>query len=394
MTLFQDAGANPSPSASAIADLLSLFGAIADFAVGSPLEHSRRIASLAVALAEICGLPREEQCALAFASILHGIGALGNDAYRKHDPLSIRSAEMSRWDIPPQGARICQVLATLPKSTADYVRWQAESWDGSGHPDQLRWHGIPKAAQLMNIARTYLEAGEAEDGLSKIVGLGGMAFSPEQTRSLVMWFHTYGGQIEIRPLPLESLVVSPNAARDLLDLIADRIDLHNAAPGRWQRVAARVGRTAEALKLSSDQCQTLQFAARLFGIGEVPAGTLESQDFDPLATLGRDERGRNAVAAADVLKPFETLQSVAGTLRARAEWFDGNGLPDGLRREAIRIEARVLAPCIAYDALEQSAQAQVRSDRIVALARIEDGSGAQFDPVVVRAHSEVAPNLV
>ncbi|MEO6913888.1 MAG: HD domain-containing phosphohydrolase [Candidatus Baltobacteraceae bacterium] len=394
MTLFQDTGANPSPSASALADLLSLFGAIADFAVGSPRRHSRRIASLSLALAETAELSNEEQHALAFASLLHGIGALGNSAYRKHDPLSSRSAQISSWDVPPEGARICGALTMLPKDTADYVRWHAESWDGTGYPDQLRWHGTPRAAQLIHIAHTYLEAGEAEDGLAKIVSLGGMAFSPELTRSFVMWFHTNSGEIAVRPLPAEVLTTYPNAANDLLNLVADRIDLHNAAPGRWQRVAARAGRTAEELKLGAGERETLELATRLFGIGELRADTLESQDFDALSTLGRDERAQNAVAAADLLDPFEALQSVAATLRARAEWFDGTGLPNGLRHEAIRIEARVLAPCIAYDALEQSARAQVRSERIVPLERIEDASGTQFDPAVVRAHSEVAPTLI
>ncbi len=389
MTLFQDAQTSPSPGAAALAELLALFGAVADFAIGLPRGHSRRIARLTQSLAQVAELEPEERDAAAFASLLHGIGALGNPAYRKHEPLAERAAEMSRWDVPADGARICEKLTMLPPQTADYVRWQTECWDGSGSPDQLRWSGIPRAAQLMHIAHSYLQAGEAEEGLAKIVGQGGTSFSPELTRAFIMWFHTFSGEIDELPLPVQSLRVSEDAEAVLLDLIADRIDLHNGAVGRWQRVADRAARTAIELGLDSAMQQTLATSARLFGIGELRAEMLESQKFDALARLGRDERGRNAVAAAAVLEGFSELQPVAAVLKARAEWFDGTGLPLGLRREQIPLEARVLAPCIAYDAIVQAAHAQVRSERTVPLDRVEDGSGTQFDPAVVRAHTQL-----
>jgi len=75
-------------------------------------------------------------------------------------------------------------------------------------------------------------------------------------------------------------------------------------------------------------------------------------------------------------------------LRARAEWFDGTGQPGKLRANKIPIQSRILAVCIAHDALDEQHRTHIRDDRTNPLERLEQAAGTQFDPAVVRAFAE------
>jgi putative two-component system response regulator len=67
------------------------------------------------------------------------------------------------------------------------------------------------------------------------------------------------------------------------------------------------------------------------------------------------------------------------------EWFDGKGYPLGLRGGAIPLAARIAALADVYDALttRRIYKDAVSHDRAVTI--ITEGSGTQFDPVVVDA---------
>jgi response regulator RpfG family c-di-GMP phosphodiesterase len=388
MTLFQGTGANPSESARALGHVIALFGAAGDYALGNPPGHAARVASAAASMAQTGGVSAELCDAIYFAGVLHGIGALGNAGLRKADALRPRAAMMERWNIPATGARLCAQIPGLPAATADIVRWHAEAWDGTGYPDQLRWHGIPKAAQFVHIAETYCEAADPEDAMSAIVASSGRTFSPEEVRTFLMWFHTYGGEIDAREMPAGVLVAPPDAVAKTLTLLSEAIDAHTATRGRAMRVAQRSAATASVLKLPPADAELLDAAAHLFGLGEMNSEQIEWHQFDPLSALGRETRGRNAVSAASVLEPLGAFAALVPILRARAEWFDGTGRPGKLRADAIPVQARILAVCIAHDALDEQHRTNIRDDRSNPLERLEHAAGTQFDPAIVRAFAE------
>ena len=136
MTLFQDTVGDPRTAAARLAGVLGLYGAVGDAACGNPAGFAARKAATAVSLASVAGIDGVDRDALYYAGVLHAVGALGNAAYRKGERLSERMARIESWDVPAQGARICLEISALPEQTSDYVRWQAECWDGTGYPDQ------------------------------------------------------------------------------------------------------------------------------------------------------------------------------------------------------------------------------------------------------------------
>lgn len=389
MSLSEGTGGSSSPESVALGEVLTFFGMVADYAAGSAPELGERIACLASSMAKIAGLAQDELDALYFAARLRNIGALGNAALAKGEPLSEREAMMCRWDVPAAGARMCERIAALPEATADVVRWQAECWDGTGFPDQLRWSGIPKAAQLLHIAQFYAAAGDPEEALSTITMEGGRSFSPDGVRTFVMWFHTFGGEVEPTGAPFGALRADRTPVMDVIEVLSEQIDAHNATPARGKRIAACSLEITKQCNFDAQVQHQAQLASLLFGIGELRAPEVENVQFDALARLGIETRAEHAAIAAQLAERCPHLCALAPVLRARAEWYDGTGAPDGLRHDAIPPAARVLALSIAYDAIDEAYRSRITEERTLPITRLENVAGTQFDPQTVRALSEV-----
>lgn len=389
MSLTEGTGGSSSPESVALGEVLAFFGMVADYAAGSAPEDGDRVASVAAAMAKIAGVPQDELDALYFAARLRNIGALGNAAYAKGEPLSERELIMERWDVPADGARMCERIAALPAATADIVRWQAECWDGTGYPDQLRWTGIPKTAQLLHIARTYVSTPDPEEALTSITMETGRMFAPEQARTFTMWFHTYGGEVESAAPPYSALKAGSTPILDVMEMLSDQIDAHNGTPGRASRVARCASQIAKQLECDAQIQRQAALASLLFAIGELREPQIEPAQFDALARLGIEKRAEHAVTAARLVAQCPYLSGIAPVLRARAEWYDGTGAPDRLRHDAIPPAAHILAAALAYDAIDEAYRSRITEERTLPIMRMETASGTQFDPAVVRALSEV-----
>lgn len=389
MSLAMSSGGSSSPEPAALGAVLVFYGSVADYAAGAPAEHAERIASLAARMGAIAELPQEHCDALYFAGILRNIGAIGNAAFAKGGAEGDRAARMAAWDVPAQGARLCARIGALPASTADFVRWQAECWDGSGYPDQLRWSGIPKPAALLSIASHFVTFADSEEALTDICAQSGRLFSPEETRTFVMWYHTAGGTIEPVARPDGALHCTRTRPAQLLEMLSSAVDAHNATPARAARVKVTVEELGRTLAYAQEEIAAGVLAAQLFGVGELRAAQIESDRFDPLARLGIEARASEATQASALISACQPLAAAAPIVRARSEWFDGTGGPDGLRHARIPPAAQALAVAIAYDALDGTWRSRIGDDRTTPLERLETAAGTQFDPRVVLALAEV-----
>ena len=73
-------------------------------------------------------------------------------------------------------------------------------------------------------------------------------------------------------------------------------------------------------------------------------------------------------------------------VRSHHERFDGRGVPDGLRGEAIPLEARIAAAADAFDAMTSDRPYRASEMTLdMAVDEIRRCSGSQFDPAVVDA---------
>ncbi len=82
------------------------------------------------------------------------------------------------------------------------------------------------------------------------------------------------------------------------------------------------------------------------------------------------------------------MKPVARLVRHSHERWDGLGYPDGLAGEAIPLGARIGFVCSAFHDMTSVRPHHAALDPLDALAQLQRGAGAQFDPAVVRAFCE------
>ena len=156
-------------------------------------------------------------------------------------------------------------------------------------------------------------------------------------------------------------------------------------------VAALATSVASAIGYAPELLDDLAAAAHLRDIGNmaVPSVVLahsrelvpEEWQFIRLHTLV----GERLLAANFAMEDVATL------VRSSHERWDGGGYPDGLQGEDIPLGSRILFVCSAFEDMTSSRPHREAMEVEEALAELDRGAGAQFDPEVVRAFREALP---
>ncbi|TCO55031.1 diguanylate cyclase [Actinocrispum wychmicini] len=177
----------------------------------------------------------------------------------------------------------------------------------------------------------------------------------------------------------------PDVDRMLVDYlceVADQVDgwlssyEHSRAIGRWSTVLAeRMGLDTTAVRCS-------EMAGRLHDVGKIviPESVLRKP-----GTLAEDE-WRLVRSHPDfgfrLARMLPGYDGVARVIRQHHERFDGQGYPEGLSGNEIRVEARLLGVCDAWAAMRSDRPYQPARTEDEARVEIRDGRGTQFDPDV------------
>jgi HD-GYP domain-containing protein (c-di-GMP phosphodiesterase class II) len=91
------------------------------------------------------------------------------------------------------------------------------------------------------------------------------------------------------------------------------------------------------------------------------------------------------VAGAKIVSAAPGLSSVAATIAAVSERFDGSGYPEGLSGEGIPVGARIIRVCVAFAAMTSKRPYRQPRSQGEALAELQRSAGSEFDPRVVEA---------
>jgi diguanylate cyclase (GGDEF)-like protein len=152
-----------------------------------------------------------------------------------------------------------------------------------------------------------------------------------------------------------------------------------------ESVAALAEAVGRRLGLGKSALRRLRRAAELHDVGKV--GVPEWL----LAKPGRLDAGEwalvreHTVIGEQILSAAPSLEPVARIVRATHERVDGTGYPDGLRGDAIPLEARIVFVCDAFDAMTSARPHDPARSPLDALAELRRGAGTQFDARVVDA---------
>jgi HD-GYP domain-containing protein (c-di-GMP phosphodiesterase class II) len=94
---------------------------------------------------------------------------------------------------------------------------------------------------------------------------------------------------------------------------------------------------------------------------------------------------RHPEIGASILFPICELNEVARCVRLHQEWYNGNGYPDGLKREEIPLISRIISVADTFDAITSDRPYRKKKSSKEAIKEIGEYSGTQFDPQIVEA---------
>jgi HD-GYP domain-containing protein (c-di-GMP phosphodiesterase class II) len=151
-------------------------------------------------------------------------------------------------------------------------------------------------------------------------------------------------------------------------------------------LALRIG---SEISLPGEQMEALASGALLHDVGKIGIPDRILQKSGRLTEDEYAEIKRHPVLGVSILTPATELASALPVVKHHHERFDGKGYPDGLRGEDIPLIARIVSVADAFDSMIRARPYGYGISRKAALREIEENSGTQFDPLIVRALLEV-----
>ncbi|HTD38782.1 MAG TPA: HD domain-containing phosphohydrolase [Candidatus Limnocylindrales bacterium] len=176
----------------------------------------------------------------------------------------------------------------------------------------------------------------------------------------------------------------------VLDDLLTQLDQSDALTAEHSRaVASWCGRLAKRLGSTKDEVVHLTRAGLIHDIGKVTTppeilGAPRGLDDEEMAIMRR-----HAEAGAYIVHEVALIRSLTPAVRSHHERFDGTGYPDRLRFEAIPWVARVVAVADSFNAMIGRRPYRPPLAPSVALERLVEGRGEQFDPDIVDAMIDV-----
>ena len=143
------------------------------------------------------------------------------------------------------------------------------------------------------------------------------------------------------------------------------------------------------ISLPRVQMEALTSGALLHDVGKIGIPDRILQKSGRLTEDEYAEIKRHPMLGVSILIPVEELASALPVVKHHHERFDGKGYPDGLRGEDIPLIARIVSVADAFDSMVRARPYGYGISRKAALGEIEENSGTQFDPRIVRALLEV-----
>ena len=165
----------------------------------------------------------------------------------------------------------------------------------------------------------------------------------------------------------------------LIDNIEDRFACMRGHSERVTDLAVKLG---QALGLTGVEMESLRFGALLHDLGQLDQYRELLDRSVVLSPSDRMLHRRRAVEQTVHLLGPGGQGAVGAIVRHHQEYWDGSGLPDGLRATGIPLGARIVALANAWDALIHDRPHRPAYEPSAALRIIHDRSGRQFDPAL------------
>lgn len=171
-----------------------------------------------------------------------------------------------------------------------------------------------------------------------------------------------------------------------MQALAETIEMRDPYTGghtrRVMEYSLAIGRR---IGLTRREMVRLRLAAILHDIGKIGVRDIILLNPGRLTCEEFGEMRKHPEFGAAVLSRIKKLRGVIPGIKYHHERYDGSGYPEGLKGEAIPLLARIIAVADAFDAMTTNRPYRRGLSRENALAELQEHSGRQFDPMVVKA---------
>lgn len=263
-------------------------------------------------------------------------------------------------------------------------------------PLTMPWAEFARASGTGSVAAIPLQVAGFPPGVVNLYAKEKDIFTPE-VRALVIEMGddiTYALEMQERELQrraaeaalLEHQVKLRRSLEGTVEAIAATVETRDPyTAGHQRRVADLARAIGREMGLSEDVQEGLHFGALIHDLGKVqiPAEILSKPT--KLTKLEFELIKVHPQAGYDIIKGIEFPWPVAAMVHQHHERLDGSGYPQGLKGDAIALEARILAVADVVEAMASHRPYRPGLGIEAALKEIEAKRGIWFDPAPVDA---------
>jgi HD-GYP domain-containing protein (c-di-GMP phosphodiesterase class II) len=148
------------------------------------------------------------------------------------------------------------------------------------------------------------------------------------------------------------------------------------------------------IQFTHDSRQILSTALLLHDIGKLGVSDAILHKNGPLTDEEWLSMKDHPRIGASILENHEDFREVSAIIMHHHENFDGTGYPYGLKGTEIPIQSRIISVVDAFHAMVSDRPYRKGLSYDYAIQQLKDGSGTQFDPVVVAAFLKVISNEI
>jgi HD-GYP domain-containing protein (c-di-GMP phosphodiesterase class II)/DNA-binding CsgD family transcriptional regulator len=428
-----------------LAEVVFALSLASDLGMGQPLEHGLRTTMVALRLAELAGLGRDELGEVYYVALLHYVGCsaeaqvdadfLGDEIAARPDLVGTlfgSRVEMARVGLRhlhpelPAHRRALVTVRSAPVMLGEFRRWAqahcevaqligdrlelgegvrasmgmlSERWDGKGFPGASGGDQLPLAVRFMQVAHDaeiWWRRDGVEGAREQVGKRGGHGLDPDIARLLGEHAETVLAGLDAPSLWDQLLAAEPGRCaviaseqrfEDCLTVIADFADMKTSQTvGHSRSVAALAANAAAAVGMGEEEVMRVRHAALVHDVGRV---AISAGIWTKAGELSRDEKEQIRLApyyTERILDRPERLRELGHIAGMHQERCDGSGYHRGLQGTQIPVPARILAVADAYCTLSEVGHAREALPPQQAAATITDEVEAgRLDPDAANA---------
>ncbi len=164
--------------------------------------------------------------------------------------------------------------------------------------------------------------------------------------------------------------------------------------GRSRRVTFYSLKMVERLHINNTEKSRIELAGLLHDIGMIGVAEDILNKSQKLTQEEFEEIKKHVQHSVRILEDIKQLYEVIEIIKYHHEYYDGNGYPYGLKGDEIPLGSRIIAVADAFDSMVSDRAYRQGLDPQEAMRIIEERSGSQFDPDLVRLFKDVLPEAL